>query len=220
MKALIGALAGLSVLALVACSSEHPPETKAPAFVWPASLRIVGDGFPAPGDICRRVGETPATSHFLDHSAILVGCPGAASSAASQALLSHGDARVVGEHDGVTLISVTGAPSAQSAPPSQSGPVEFHGTVTGHDVTTHDFSARQGQTINITLARQGTVYFNVLPPGGGPADAIFVGSRDSVGDFFSGVAPATGQYSIIVYLMGNDRDSGARRPYTLRVAAE
>jgi hypothetical protein len=45
------------------------------AFAWPASLTVVGDGFPAPGNPCRRIGETAATIDLLDDSAALVGCP-------------------------------------------------------------------------------------------------------------------------------------------------
>ena len=63
------------------------------------------------------------------------------------------------------------------------------------------------------------MYFNVLPPGGNPSDAIFVGSRAvDDADTWSAVAPATGEYSIIVYMMGNDKDSGATRSYELEVA--
>jgi hypothetical protein len=45
------------------------------AFAWPASLSVVGDGFPAPGAPCRRIGESAATIDLLDDSAALVGCP-------------------------------------------------------------------------------------------------------------------------------------------------
>lgn len=74
------------------------------AFVWPDSLRVVGDGYPKAGDPCRRIGESAATVDYLDDSSTLVGCPGDASSAAAQALAGSG--KVVGTHEGVTLISV------------------------------------------------------------------------------------------------------------------
>lgn len=77
------------------------PAAAAPAAspTWPASLSVVGDGFPNPGDPCRRVGESAATVDFLDDSASLAGC------------LSADDAArlggtVVATVDGVTLVSV------------------------------------------------------------------------------------------------------------------
>jgi hypothetical protein len=108
----------LPALALLACRPAAPTADDAarkaaaatpqplPAFVWPAGLRVVGDGYPAPGDSCRRLGESEATANYLDDSAVLVGCPGGASDAAAAAILAAGHARVVGATDGVTLISV------------------------------------------------------------------------------------------------------------------
>jgi hypothetical protein len=75
------------------------------AFVWPDTLRVVGDGYPNAGDVCRRIGESAATVDYLDDSATLVGCPGDASSTAALALTGRG-AKLVGTHEGVTLISV------------------------------------------------------------------------------------------------------------------
>jgi hypothetical protein len=74
------------------------------AFVWPDTLYVVGDGYPNAGDPCRRIGESAATVDYLDDSATLVGCPGDARSVAAQALAGSG--KVVGTHEGVTLISV------------------------------------------------------------------------------------------------------------------
>ncbi len=66
---------------------------------WPASLRVVGDGFPNAGDPCRVIGESEATANFLDHTATLAGCLSAA-----DAVRLGG--RVVATVDGVTLVSV------------------------------------------------------------------------------------------------------------------
>lgn len=73
--------------------------TPATAVTWPSSLRVVGDGFPNPGDPCRMIGESEATANFLDHTATLAGC------------LSADDAaklggRLMATVDGVTLVSV------------------------------------------------------------------------------------------------------------------
>lgn len=106
-----GGLIGVATAALMlaACNSQPSPATKdgdpaAPtdqgaAFAWPASLPVFGDGFPAPGAACRRIGESPATSAFLDDSAALVGCP-----SADEAAKLGGT--VLKQIDGVTLVSV------------------------------------------------------------------------------------------------------------------
>jgi hypothetical protein len=66
---------------------------------WPSSLPVFGDGFPNPGDACRRVGESAETANYLDHTATLVGCL----SAVDAAKLG---GSVVATVDGVTLVSV------------------------------------------------------------------------------------------------------------------
>ena len=89
--------------------AENRANTAAPAatsFAWPASLSPIGDGYPVAGNSCRRVGESAATSNYLDDSAVLVGCPGTADGTEAQALVASKAGRVVGEVDGVTLISV------------------------------------------------------------------------------------------------------------------
>lgn len=101
-------------LILASCSPTSPDQRPAAAnsvagsaipFAWPADLRIIGDGYPKAGDPCRRLGESALTVNYLDDSAMLVGCPGAASEAASTALVS-GGGRIVGSAAGVTLISI------------------------------------------------------------------------------------------------------------------
>jgi hypothetical protein len=105
-----------AALCVAACNSQ-PSGTAAPGngaetgkaasagFVWPAAFRVMGDGYPKAGDPCRRLGESPATADYLDDSAILVGCPGAAADTAAAAVVAAGG-RVVGAAEGVTLISM------------------------------------------------------------------------------------------------------------------
>ncbi|HYG06903.1 MAG TPA: hypothetical protein VD865_10915 [Stenotrophomonas sp.] len=76
------------------------------SFTWPATLRPFGDGYPNPGDPCRRLGETPAVADFLDHTTILVGCPGPADRPPAATLVSDGDGKVVAMIDGVTVITL------------------------------------------------------------------------------------------------------------------
>lgn len=76
------------------------------SFAWPAALAPFGNGYPRTGDVCRRLAESDATSAYLDHKATLVGCPGAADGANAQAIVHGLRGRVVGETEGVTLISV------------------------------------------------------------------------------------------------------------------
>ncbi|KXU85196.1 hypothetical protein CI15_21860 [Paraburkholderia monticola] len=103
-------------------------------FEWPASFVVLGDGYPHSGDTCRRLGESTATANYLDHMAMLVGCPGSSDSAAARAILEHHRyARAVGHADGVTLISISteGAPidSQKSVKPEKPSPISATGTL-------------------------------------------------------------------------------------------
>ncbi|MDM7956074.1 hypothetical protein [Blastomonas sp.] len=106
--ALIGLVAaGLALAGCGAPSSDPAPQdpgaNQQPAFAWPASLPVFGDGFPAAGAACRRIGESPETVNFLDDSASLVGCP----SADEAARLGGTILKTV---DGVVLVSVPNSP--------------------------------------------------------------------------------------------------------------
>ena len=72
--------------------------------------------------------------------------------------------------------------------------------------------AAAGQTMAVSLITEGTAYFNILPPGSS-GEAIFVGSTEGMDA--SVELPETGDYTIHVYLMGNDRDSGQTVPFML-----
>lgn len=119
-KSFLPFLAACAIASLSACGSGSPDAKKsANEFVWPASFVTVGDGYPAPGAPCRRVGESAATSNFLDDSATLVGCPGRPGDPAATAITTIAG-QVVDEIDGITLISV---PAAHNAAPGMTPPV-------------------------------------------------------------------------------------------------
>lgn len=61
------ALVPAAALMLSACAPEPAPVT--------SSLPFFGEGYRFKGDACRRLGESPATAEYLDHTADLVGCP-------------------------------------------------------------------------------------------------------------------------------------------------
>jgi hypothetical protein len=99
----VGSAAMAAALLLSGCQQSADqaatPTTEATQATWPSSLPVFGDGFPNPGDACRRVGESAETANYLDHTATLVGCL----SAVDAAKLG---GNVVATVDGVTLVSV------------------------------------------------------------------------------------------------------------------
>lgn len=94
---------------------------RAAAFAWPASLPVFGDGFPAAGAVCRRIGESPATVEYLDDSASLVGCPSPADAASL-------GGTVLKTIDGVTLVSVPNSAAPAPGDGDSQGDAKVAGT--------------------------------------------------------------------------------------------
>lgn len=88
-------------------------------------------------------------------------------------------------------------------------------SITGDQTVDYTLRAAAGQTMTVKLSGGSTVYFNVLPPGS-TGEALFVGSRD--GDRSTTTLPASGEYTLRVYQMGNAKSSGKRSNFTLDVA--
>ena len=129
-------MAGASALALSACgdAAEDTSEPDATAAeevaVIPDSLAPFGDGYPAAGDPCRRLGESAATSNYLDDSAALVGCP---TQASAEAL----GGTIVDTIDGVRLVSVPmGDANAGMVPPVEAGEGDALVAGTDYNATT------------------------------------------------------------------------------------
>jgi hypothetical protein len=96
------------------------------------------------------------------------------------------------------------------------------GSVTGRDYLDYTLAARAGQEmfVELTVARSdgyGTAYFNILPPGE-EFVAIYNGSMDGTTARID--LPETGSYTIRVYLMGNDRDTGATVDFNLDLSIQ
>jgi hypothetical protein len=115
LKAMVWAMSlGTALLAIAACGQAPPApaDTSEPqqpvmqATVWPAGFVVMGDGYPNPGDPCRRLGESALTADYLDDSAILVGCAGAEGEAAAKALAAATGGQVLARVEGVTMITI------------------------------------------------------------------------------------------------------------------
>ena len=93
--------------------SETTPASTAKNAGIPASLAPFGDGYPSRGDPCRRLGESAATSNYLDDSQFLIGCPTEEAAGAIPG-------KIVGSAQGITLVAVPannpGAPVADRQP--------------------------------------------------------------------------------------------------------
>jgi hypothetical protein len=91
----------------------------------------------------------------------------------------------------------------------------IQGSLTGDQTVDYTLRAAAGQTMTVKLSGGSSVNFNVLPPGS-TGEALFVGSRD--GNRSTTTLPASGEYTIRLYQMGNAASSGKRANFTLDVA--
>lgn len=124
----------------------------------------------------------------------------------------------------VSLLSILASPGLGQT----SIPVQFEqgtdgatlsGTIIGDEYTDYVLGARAGQQMNVGLTvdgtnGNGTVYFNILAPGS-DGEAIYIGSIYGNDAFVE--LPEDGAYTIRVYHMGNDRDTGKTSGFQIGV---
>ena len=96
------------------------------------------------------------------------------------------------------------------------------GTVRGDEYFDYKLGAGGGQEmfaeLNVSDTNgNGTIYFNILPPGS-DGEAIYIGSID--GNTARIKLPEDGEYTIRVYLMGNDRDADKTVGYNLDLSIQ
>lgn len=86
-------------------------------------------------------------------------------------------------------------------------------SITGYESVVYKLGASAGQRMKIRMDPSNlATYFNVYAPGKGPGDEAWASSQMTGGpvpdiNYFDGVLPETGEYSISVYMMR----SAARR---------
>lgn len=124
----------------------------------------------------------------------------------------------------LTLAAIPSAAQMTAAVKFQPGNfgTMVNGTVTGNEYFDYVLGAKGGQELFAELRVSGTngsgiVYFNILPPGSDGA-AIYIGSVE--GNSARIDLPEDGDYTIRVYLMGNDRDTGKTVGYNLDLSIQ
>ncbi len=126
----------------------------------------------------------------------------------------------------VALIGLSTAASAQRVADVRFQPGNFgtmvSGTIIGDEYFDYKLGAQAGQEMFAELQvtdtnGNGVVYFNILPPGS-DGEAIYIGSIN--GNTARIDLPEDGEYTIRVYLMGNDRDTGKTVGYNLDLSIQ
>lgn len=92
----------------------------------------------------------------------------------------------------------------------------LNGTIKGYQSIDYVVGAREGQSMNVSLATKNTsAYFNVLAPGEQDV-AFFIGSTE--GNQYEGTLPKSGDYKIRVYMMRSAARRNETANYRLEIA--
>lgn len=98
--------------------------------------------------------------------------------------------------------------------PKGTSSTTIRGSLKGDVTRDYVLRASAGQTMTVSLHPTNTAtYFNVLPPGS--QEALFIGSTS--GDRYTGQLPASGAYTVRVYLMRSAARRGEVSSYTLSI---
>ena len=116
--------------------------------------------------------------------------------------------------------------AAQTVSDVQFAPGNFgtmvSGTIIGDEYIDYRLGAKAGQEMFVELTvtdsnGNGIVYFNILPPGS-DGEAIYNGS--TLGNTTTVDLPEDGTYSIRVYQVGNDRDTGKTSGFNIDLSIQ
>lgn len=97
-----------------------------------------------------------------------------------------------------------------------------NGAIIGNEYIDYKLGAKAGQKMFAELSLidsngDGSIYFNILPPGSSDV-AIYNSSID--GNSTTITLPDDGTYTIRVYLMGNDEDTGKTSGFNLDLSIQ
>ncbi|WP_170571610.1 hypothetical protein [Ruegeria atlantica] len=124
------------------------------------------------------------------------------------------------------VLALASAAWAQRAADVKFNPGDFgtmvSGTITGNEYFDYKLDAQAGQEMFADLKvsdnnGNGVIYFNILPPDS-DGEAIYNGSIN--GNTARIDLPEDGDYTIRVYLMGNDRDTDKTVGYNLDLSIQ
>ncbi|TNC65375.1 SH3 domain-containing protein [Rubellimicrobium roseum] len=92
--------------------------------------------------------------------------------------------------------------------------------VTGRESVSYLVGAQAGQVMSVVLSSDSTaVYFNLYAPGRGPGDeALAIGELQPEINRWEGVLPASGTYTVSVFLVRSAARRGEAARYTLDIA--
>jgi hypothetical protein len=96
--------------------------------------------------------------------------------------------------------------------PAGSNGTTLAGAITGDDDVRYSLGATAGQRMTVEMATtNASAYFNITAPGA--IEALHIGSV--AGNSFSGILPASGTYTVEVYLMRNAARRGETAEFTI-----